>query len=370
MNILLLSSTDDWKNGYGNITHEYAGCLRNKVNFTLLLPRNEQRRNSPEYDPRYVLPKYIFNLKTPHALDYLWFDFNASGFDIIHCLFEFPYALIAARLAKKYHKPLIIGTQGTYAIQPLHWYPERWFMNAAYNAASLITAPSAFTRNCIIESSHIHTPIRILHNAVNFERFQRSVDIDKIRSQWPGKKILLTVGGLKERKGQDIVIRALSQLERHDVHYVIIGSGNLRDTYQRLSQELGVANQVSLLGQIDGDELVAYFHACDVYIHTPVFADWHFEGFGIVYLEASACSKPIIASLSGGVPDAVVDGVTGLLVPESDIQGTAKAIKRMLDDPELRHRMGVAGREYARKHSWSDYVDAMIKIYEELTRAT
>lgn len=369
MKILLFSSTDDPKNGYGNITRELCSTLASQVDLTLLLPQNEPERGVASYRISHVLPPYIFDLKTPKILDYLLFHFDASSYDIIHSLFEFPYALIAARLAKKYHKPLIIGTQGTYAIQPLFRYPERWLMQWVYNSAALITAPSKFTKENIRNFSGTNTLIEIVHNGVNFERFNVSVDVSDIRARYPGKKLLLTVGGLKPRKGQDLVIQALAKMKKHDdVHYLIIGEGKMKKTLEKLAVSMQVSDRVSFLGALEGQELVRYFHACDIYVHTPILVNWQFEGFGIVYLEASSCRKPIIATNSGGVRDAVLDGRTGIVVPESDVAAIAQAVERLLDDPISAQRLGNQGWEYARQHAWGMIGQKYEELYKEILK--
>lgn len=369
MKVLLLSSTDDPTNGYGNITKELVSYLDGRVDFRLLLPKDESGDRYRSYSAERVLPPYIFNLKTPKVFEYLKFDWPASDCDVIHSIFEFPYALIAARLAKRYNKPLIIGTQGTYAIQPLFWKPEKWFIKWAYNFAKTITAPSNFTRDNIIKYSKTKSPVKIIHNAVNFERFQKPTDTTLIRNRYPGRKLLLTAGGLKPRKGHDVVIRALGILarKRDDFQYLIIGAGKLKEHLQNLVTVEGIAKRVTFCGQIDGDELVRYFQACDLYVHTPILTNWQFEGFGIVYLEASACAKPIVAADSGGIRDAVLDGRTGLIVPEGDTIATAGAIEHILDNPELAERFGNQGREYARQNTWDIVGQSFIRLYEEIS---
>ncbi len=369
MNILLLSSTNNVKNGCGNITHELCSFLKGKIDFTLLLPKKEPRYSYTNYKVEYVLPDYIFDMKTPKVLDYIRFNYKPEKeVDIVHSLFEVPYAFLGARLAKKYHKPLIVGTQGTYAIKPLFMWPERYVLQYAYNSANLITAPSKFTRDHIVKFSGTTTPIKILHNGVNFERFQENVDIGHFQSRYKGKHILLTVGSIKDRKGQDIVIKALGILKRHrnDFHYICIGSGHFIDTYKALARDEGVGDDVSFLGEIQGQDLVRYFKLADIYVHTPRVSDWNFEGFGIVYLEASACAKPIIAADAGGIRDAVIDGKTGLVVPENDPSATAEAIGNLLDDPDLRNSFGSAGLLYAREHDWSFIAQKFLDMYTDL----
>jgi phosphatidylinositol alpha-1,6-mannosyltransferase len=368
MKILLLSSTNDVLNGYGNLTHELCLFLQNRMEFKLLLPRTEKHYDYATYDIDYILPEFIFKLKTPKVWDYFRFDYKAEGFELIHSLSEFPYALLGARLSRRYEIPLIITTQGTYAVRPLFLFPEKQFLSRAYAQAACITAPSKFTRDAVARYSGTTSPIHIIHNGVNFSRFDRVLDTSTERQKFGGKKILLTVGGLKSRKGQDVVLRALGQVKkfRNDFHYLIIGSGGeaYRNKLASLVEEFGLLENVTFLGNMSGDELVRYFHLCDIYIHTARRVDWNFEGFGIVYLEASACKKSIIAADSGGVADAVVDGKTGLLVPENDVEGTVAAVVKLLDSAELRKTLGQNGYEYAREHDWPKIGSKFIDLYK------
>ncbi len=367
MKILLLSSTNNIHNGYGNITHEMCSFLNEKVDFKLLLPENEQRYDYTNYPTEYVLPKYIFNVKTPGILDYLRFSYKTDA-DIIHSFFEVPYAFLGARLAKKNHKPFIVGTQGTYAIRPLFMWPERYILKHIYNAAKIITTPSQFTKENIIKYSGTKSPVEMIHNGVNFERFQEDFNTTELRHVYGDKKILLTVGGLKPRKGQDVVIEALGILKkkRSDFHYVCAGSGKFLMHLKDLVRQKNLNNNVSFLGELDGKNLVKYYKLCDIYIHTPRVIDWNFEGFGIVYLEASACRKPIIAADSGGIRDAVIADKTGLIVPENDPISTAQAIERLLDSTELGEQLGNNGWQYAKEHDWAIIGEKFINLYKKL----
>ncbi len=368
--ILLISSTNNIKNGYGNITHELASFLKDKVELTLLLPHDEPQYDYTSYNTKYVLPKYLFSLKSKEALKYLAFNYPGE-FDLVHSLFEFPYAIIGARLANKKRIPLIIGTQGTYAIRPLFHFPESLFLKYAYNSARTITAASGFTKRAIEKYSHTKTPIKVVHNGVNFDRFQKKTDlVSQIRQKFAGKKILLTVGGLKDRKGQDIILEALGLLvqKRKDFHYLIVGPEEKRDAYLNILHSIidkhDLGEYVTFAGPKVEQELVDYFYACDVYVHTARLTDWNFEGFGIVYLEAGACGKPSVAADSGGVAgDAVIDGETGIVVPENDPAATATAIEKFLDSDELRAKMGEAAWEYAKEHDWSSIGEQILNLY-------
>ncbi len=372
MKILLISSSNNVENGGGNLTHEYCRYLKSRgIDFILLLPKKEPRYDYVDYPVDYVLPEYIFNTRTKKVIDYLRFSYPTDA-DIVHSILEFPYGLIGAKLARKYKKPFIVGTQGTYAIRPLLQQPDRYFTAWMYRTARVITAPSAFTADSIKKFINLKTPIKIIHNGVNFKRFDVSANTKPILERYGNKKLLLTVGGLKPRKGQDIVLEALAILkkDRDDFHYLIVGPDEKRSAYfgelQRIIKEHNLEKQVTFVGAVLGSELINYFHAAFIYVHTPRLVNWNFEGFGIVYLEASACKKPIVAADSGGIRDAVVDGETGLVVPENDPTMTAKAIAKLLDDPSLADRLGQAGYEYAKKHDWPKIGDQYLELYKSL----
>jgi glycosyltransferase involved in cell wall biosynthesis len=110
---------------------------------------------------------------------------------------------------------------------------------------------------------------------------------------------------------------------------------------------------------------VAYFQAADIYVHTPKIVDLKFEGFGIVYLEASACGKPIVATDAGGIRDAVLEEETGLIASDGDVEGVAQRVVQLLDDPSLASKMGEAGVEYARKNTWNSIAQEFVNLYSQ-----
>lgn len=368
MRIALLSSTLDEKNGYGNITREYCSALHaNGIDFTLFLPRSEEvrvREANVTYRVACVLPTYLFTFRDPRALLYFR-SLNLRGYTHVHSLLDFPYCVIGARSARKWKLPFIMGSQGTYGVVPLLRQPDRWAMEYAYRTAKHIIVPSEFTKNAITKFTSKPYPISVIHNGVRFERFAREHDTTPIRAQFPGKTILMTVGGLKERKGQDLTIAALAiaRKEIPDLIYVLVGDGPWKPGLQEHTRTHGVAEHVHFLGSKDGDDLVAHMQACDIYVHTPKVVNWNFEGFGIVYLEASACGKPIVATDAGGVRDAVRDGETGIIAPDGDVEAVARAIVDLCRDPQKRSRMGSAGKAYAQQHDWPLIVDQFLPLY-------
>ena len=133
-----------------------------------------------------------------------------------------------------------------------------------------------------------------------------------------------------------------------------------------MALELGVADHVHFLGRVDPERLVDLYHACDVFImtsqHTP---DCNWEGFGIAVIEAALCGKPAIVSNESGLSEAVIDGETGLSVPEGDPHATAEAILRLIEDAELRHQLGQRACQRARQeYTWA----RIVQSYDRLLR--
>ena len=121
-----------------------------------------------------------------------------------------------------------------------------------------------------------------------------------------------------------------------------------------------------LLGNIDEDEKVDLLQRAQVFVHTPVTAsDGGFEGFGIVYLEASAAGTPALGTLHCGAEDAIVDGETGLLV-EPEPAAVRDALERLLGDAGLRERMGAAGRVHAARTTWETNARQVLALYDEV----
>ncbi|MDE0142212.1 MAG: glycosyltransferase family 4 protein [Caldilineaceae bacterium] len=165
-----------------------------------------------------------------------------------------------------------------------------------------------------------------------------------------GPPVLLTVARLVPRKGIDIVLQSLPQLLDKWPHlqYWIVGNGPSRPSLAQMIQKLGVTNAVRFLEEVSDSELPQIYRRATVFV-MPVRTDYHdggVEGFGIVYLEASASGLPVVAARSGGAPEALIENETGLIVPPDDPAALTQALIRLLEDPDLRQRMGRAGRRW------------------------
>jgi phosphatidylinositol alpha-1,6-mannosyltransferase len=163
------------------------------------------------------------------------------------------------------------------------------------------------------------------------------------------------------------MIRALPRVLKNipDACYLIVGSGPAKPMLEELTFSMGLHGNVLFLENVGDAELPSIYGMCDVFV-MPSRADLgacDVEGFGLVYLEANACGKPVIAGRSGGVADAVVDGETGILVPPDSPEALAESICRVLTHKEYAERLGQQGRERAiLEFSWDAVADRVDRI--------
>ena len=182
------------------------------------------------------------------------------------------------------------------------------------------------------------------------------------------KKILLTVGRLVERKGHDMVIKALPEIIKKipNVTYLIVGKGPRRTHLEKLVNQNSLRDYVKFISNVAQNDLAALYQICDVFIMlSRQLANGDVEGFGIVYLEANMFGKPVIAGQSGGVPEAVVHGQTGILVDPTDIDQITQATVKLLSDQAYAAKLGTQGlQRVGEKFDWVSQVE---KIKEILT---
>jgi phosphatidylinositol alpha-1,6-mannosyltransferase len=167
-----------------------------------------------------------------------------------------------------------------------------------------------------------------------------------------GKRVIVTVGRLVDRKGHDMIIRALPKVlnDIPETVYLIVGRGPTEERLQALAREVGVENHIVFCGFVPEAELLAHYHAGDVFAMPNREVRGDTEGFGIVFVEAGACGKPVIAGRSGGAVEVVAEGVTGFLVNPLDVHEIAETLTTLLQNRDLAARMGEAGRARVEQH--------------------
>jgi len=179
---------------------------------------------------------------------------------------------------------------------------------------------------------------------------------------------ILTVGRLHPRKGQLFIIEALQALpaaQREGIEYWLVG-GNSKENYEERLREAAKRSGlvVRFFGRVSDNKLARLYRRADIFAMTSIDHRHSIEGFGLVYLEAAAHGLPVVANAVGGVPEAVVDNVTGLLVPPADQPALTAAFARLIADKGLRHTLGAAGREWAHRNNWARSADLLFNQSE------
>ena len=191
------------------------------------------------------------------------------------------------------------------------------------------------------------------------------------RRSLPAGRWLVTVARLVDYKGIDTAILLLAALapEFPELQYAVIGSGPDEARLLALAASAGVADRIHIMTDVTDAELPAAYSMGEVYLGFTRETALDVEGFGISFAEAAACGVPVIATRSGGIPDAVVDGETGLLLAEGDLAGMTAALHRLLTDPLEARRMGTAGRARVERYlNWDRVVREMREMAAELGR--
>ena len=207
-------------------------------------------------------------------------------------------------------------------------------LQIALHHADLILAVSDYTRNRLIKEQNLDpNKVVILPNTVNSNRFQLAPKPTYLLEKYglkPEQPVILTVARLAEverYKGYDQVLNALPQIRQQipDIHYIIVGKGNDETRIKQLITQLGLQDYVTLAGFIPDEQLCDYYNLCDVFAMPSKK-----EGFGIVYLEALACGKPVLGGNQDGAVDALFHGKLGALVNPDDVDEIARTIIQIL----------------------------------------
>jgi glycosyltransferase involved in cell wall biosynthesis len=205
--------------------------------------------------------------------------------------------------------------------------------------------------------------VRTLYSGIDLSEREPAHNDQSIRQMigLPNGAVLLgTVANLFPRKGYEVMLRALPAIVRAvpAVHYMIVGSDDhdYADRLKKLAQELKIADRVHIVGF--QDPVQPFLAALDLYVHPALM-----EGFGIAVVEAMAVGKAVVATTTGGLPEVVAQGETGLLVPPGDVEALAAAVVSLLEDKVRREQMGCSGKMRAQERF---SLDASVMHMEQL----
>jgi phosphatidylinositol alpha-1,6-mannosyltransferase len=229
------------------------------------------------------------------------------------------------------------------------------FMILSCLISNKVASNSRFTM--LKAPSFLRKKISVIYPGVEVESsFQNNDD----------EKVILFVGRLVERKGLFDLLKAFSFVLRKfpDSRLEIVGDGPERDRLEAFAEEIGISGKVFFRGELRGDDLKEAYRRCSIFTCPSKETKWDAEGFGTVFLEAAVFSKPSVATNSGGIPEAVVNGETGILVKPGDIGELANSLILLLQDQEKRRFLGSKGRERAIKYfTWDVSSEKLLELF-------
>jgi len=295
-----------------------------------------------------------------------------EGPDLVHVHWPMPHALFGAamRRASGGRTAMVCSF---YSVE-VNWVHHRlpWlrpFLKWTIRTADAVTA---------ISSSTAGTVRRLVDRSVAvipYAAVLPEVPVEVVRPALsdPNAPLrLLFVGRLVERKGVEVLVRALARLRhRREAELVIVGSGNRKDSVTRTAALEGVTDYVHLLGSVSAERLAQEYAKCDIFV-LPAVVDSRgdTEGLGVVLLEALAHERPVVASRAGGILDIVVDGVTGWLADPGDAEVLSDRIFEVAADPEAARRVAAHGRrEASARFSWERILDESAIAYGSAVEA-
>ena len=283
-----------------------------------------------------------------------------------------PLGLLSRGLRRAGVKEIVALTHG----HEVWWsrvFPFTLAMKSISRQVNTLTYLGEFTRNAISKSVTkvaAQSMVKIAPG-IDTDHFSPQ-DARELRNELglTEKKVIVSVGRLVHRKGQDVLIEAMPAIIRDvpEAHILMIGEGPYRSYLENRVKALEIQERVTFIGRIQYADLPRYICAGDLFVmpSRSRLAGLEVEGLGIVYLEASACGLPVIAGDSGGAPDAVLEGQTGLVVDGTSKLDVAAAVVELLLDPDRSRAMGVRGRQWIiqewRWEIWSARFAELLKV--------
>ena len=285
--------------------------------------------------------------------------------DIIHAHWPFPHAYIALGAAKLFHIPLVLNFHGAelLLIRKKKWV--RPLLKFAIGQAQAVFANSSFTAGRIMAIRDVNVEWSPYGTTLESGIRNSEFGINK-NSERPGKFKILFVGRHIERKGIRYLIEAAKYLPRDQFEIRIVGVGDLTEELKKQAANMPPeAAEIIFTGKLSPEALADEYRSANVFT-LPAIVDskGDTEGLGVVLIEAMELGLPVVASNVGGIPDVVVDGISGILVPEKDPKALASAFKKLASDAGLvRNLLAGAQKHIAACFSWDKIIQRQIQAY-------
>ena len=280
-----------------------------------------------------------------------------ENFDIVH--YHEPLVPALPITVLRFHQGANVGTFHAFARRNLGYYYARPFLKRYFKRLHSCIAVSIPARDFV--SRYFEGDYSIVPNGIDTTRFQAGLKpLPELRT--PGRKTILFVGRLEQRKGLPTLLDAYGRLResRDDLRLVVAGEGAMRWGYERYVESEEIPD-VTFLGHVESALLPRCYASADVFCSPAL----HGESFGIVLLEAMASGIPVLASSITGFNQVVTHDRDGVLAPPGDTDAWAEALEQLVDDPLRRARLAESGLQTAQRYDWSRVVGAVLDVYAQ-----
>lgn len=330
---------------------------RSHIDFDEAVPYTVVRHPTTLMLPTPLVARRAARLVREHGIENVWFGAAA------------PLALLAPVVRRAGAARVLASTHGHevgWSMLPV----ARQVLRAIGEATDTVTFVSKYTRGRFASAFGPHAALENLPPGVDTGRFapdEAARAAIRERHGLGDKPVVLCLSRLVPRKGQDMLIRALPMIREQvpDAVLLIVGGGPYSSTLRELAAATPDGENVVFTGSVPSEELAQYHNAADVFAMPSRTrgGGLDVEGLGIVYLEASACGVPVVAGDSGGAPETVIAGRTGLVVDGRSVSQIAEAVVTILSDPARARRMGAAGREFVESQwQWSQIAARLVRL--------
>lgn len=293
--------------------------------------------------------------------------------DLVNAHYASGYAT-AARLAR--YRPWLLSVWGS----DVYIFPTKSPLHRWWAASNLMAADAvASTSHSMAQQVRYIAPdlqtVEITPFGVDFDGYSQPVSVcadESLREDF----VIGTVKSMSHVYGIDILLRTFKKVVAElvarqspwarRIHLRLVGGGSEMESLQALAASLGLSDKVTFVGRVPHEKVPVELSKLDVFVALS-----RSESFGVAAIEAGAAGLPVVVSDVGGLPEVVIDGETGLVVPSENADAAAEAIMRLLEDPELRCRLGAKGREHvAANYSWPACVKNMIEVFRKTVSAS
>ncbi len=374
----VVSTFPPYKGGMGNVAFHYSLELSKLGHdVTVYTPRRKRAEMKMHNFTIAGLSPLLSLGNASVLIQLLW---RLNQFDVVHLHYPFFGSDVLVALAKRLwarkvklvitYEMDVVG-EGGWRSQYFAWHKKYlmpWVLSSADKiiVTSYDYAQSGDVADFLANNEALFTEIPL---GANVKIFHPRPERSELRQQYgigPDEPIMLFVAALDQAhyfKGLHLLLEAMGSLAQ-PAHLLVVGRGPLQQQYQKLANQYGISDRVHFVGYVSDFDLADYYNLCDVFVLPSTDKS---EAFGLVYVEAMACAKPVIGSRLAGVRTVIDDGTTGFLIDPGNVADLRTKIEMILTDQQQAAQLGQAGLEKVQQHyTWRGVVEQIDQLYRSL----